>query len=41
LPLPEVHRRLVDWLRREAVREQVLRELVDREGIALFRPLRN
>jgi hypothetical protein len=41
MPLPEVHRRIVDWLRREAVREQVLRDLTARDRIAQFRPLLN
>jgi len=33
-PLPEIHRQVSDWLRREAIRELVARNLIDQ-----FRPL--
>ena len=41
MPLPEVHRRVCDWLRREARREQTLREMMDPDLINRFRPLLN
>jgi hypothetical protein len=36
LPLPEVHRRVVDWLLWEAIRQFSARELIEQ-----FRPLLN
>jgi hypothetical protein len=38
-PLPDVHPRIVDWLRREGVHGQVLRDLASRDLIAQFRPI--